>query len=197
MFLSLKNKSRHSSFPGQMNHHIDKLVSSGLSVGQATKLISQINKICDQLYTQIQTQNTLSSQWSSIDYPELTSTVSSIRNLFIPPGSSLNHSGNTSSPLQSIDKYQLDQIERSLKDDFVALKSAVQLDISLESRRNTYNTQEIQRICRECIAYASLQSQESKKKLESVERSATSAICAFAGLLGCSFVGYCFFFKEY
>ena len=91
----------------------------------------------------------------------------------------------------------MDQIEHNLNDDFNAVKSAIQLDISLEQRRNDSNTQEIQRICRECVAYASLQNQESQKRLEKVEKSATTAICTFAGLLASSFLGYCLFFKEY
>lgn len=171
-------------------NYIDKLVSTGISVRQATKLVNQVSKICDQFIAQLQDQSIPTKQWNELDKPALHQSLQSLREI-----SSLGP--QETKQLKNIDRYQLDQIERNLKDDINAVKSAVQLDISLEERRNDSNAQEIHRICRECIAYASLQSQQSQKRLNRVERSATTAICTFAGVLASSFLGYCLFFKQY
>lgn len=171
-------------------NYIDKLVSTGFTVRQSTKLVNQVTKICDQFIAQLQDQSIPTKQWNESDKPALLHSLQLVREI-----SALG--SQEPSQLKNIDRYQLDQIERNLKDDINAVKSAVQLDISLEERRNDSNSQEIHRICRECIAYASLQSQQSQKRLNRVERSATTAICTFAGLLATSFFGYCIFFKQY
>jgi hypothetical protein len=86
---------------------------------------------------------------------------------------------------------QLERLEATLKDDHEAIRSAVQLDISLEQRRNAQGVQEIESLVLQCLQHAKEQRIEAQSKLLWVDKSATWAICSFAGLLTASFVIYC------
>lgn len=162
--------------------HLARLLEASLPHSTSTQLL-------EHFYSIPLHNSTPMERWSVADLPALTQQQTQLQlqlysQAFPQPTSASASKGATN-------QNQLEKLEATLKDDHEAIRSALQLDISLEQRRNAQGVQEIEALVLQCLEHAKEQRIDAQKKLQRVDKSATWAICSFASLLTGSFLVYC------